>query len=151
MRDTMTIGTIGGLIGTLFMHITNYILQSFGMIKITTLQIAAALFMDWEQVNTTYGVIIGTINHFFIGAIAGVIIAIVLRYFGKDYYLLKGLGVLGVMYLAAMGFILPLNDIATQIRSDTGSLLGHIISYTISGIITTIIIYRYSEFKETVK
>lgn len=119
LRDTMTIGTIGGLVGTLAMHITNYVLMSFGLVKITTLQIASALFMDWEQVNTTYGVIVGAINHFFIGAIAGVIIAIVLKYFGKDYYLLKGLGVLGVMYLFAMGFILPLNDIALQIRSDT--------------------------------
>ncbi len=51
------------------------------------------------------------------------------------------------MYLFGMGFILPLNNIVPQIRSDTASLLGHIISYTIAAIVTSYIVNKYSEFE----
>lgn len=44
MRDIITIGSIAGVIGTVGMHITNMILKSIGLVKITTLQIASSLF-----------------------------------------------------------------------------------------------------------
>ncbi len=117
MRDTITIGAIAGIIGTIGMHITNMFLKSLGLVKITTLQIASSLFLDWDKTNTTYGIIVGYINHFFIGSIVGVTIAFVFKYTGKDYFLIKGLGITGIFYLVSMGFMIPLLKIIPQIRN----------------------------------
>ncbi len=147
MRDTITIGTIAGFIGTVAMHATNVILKYFGVVKTTTLQMASNLFLNWEQANTLYGTIVGGINHFFIGTLVGVTIAFTLRYFGKDYYLLKGLGITGIGYLIGMGFIAPLINIVPQVRTDPLTLLGHIAAFTVFGIVTPTIIAYYSDFK----
>jgi len=146
MRDTITIGTIAGFIGTVGMHATNVILKYLGIVKITTLQMASNLFLNWEQANTLQGAIIGGINHFFIGTIVGVTIAFTLRYFGKDYYLLKGLGITGIGYLIGMGFIAPLINIVPQVRADSLTLLGHIAAFTVYGLVTPTIIAYYSDF-----
>ena len=145
MRDTITIGTIAGLIGTIGMHITNSILKSFGIVKITTLQIASSLFLNWDQIDTIYGQLVGYINHFFIGAIVGVVIAFVYKFTGKDFFLVKGLGITGLSYLAALGFITPLLKSVPQIRNDPSSLFGHIIAYIVFALIASFIIYRYSK------
>jgi len=146
MHDTITIGVVGGLIGTIGMHLINLILKYLGIVKITSIQITATLFLNWNQANTIYGTIIGLINHLFIGSIIGVIIAFVFKYFGKDYYLIKGLGITGLGYLVGMGFVIPLIGAVPQIRSDTLTLLGHIISYTVFGIISSYVIAHYSRF-----
>jgi len=147
MRDTITVGVVGGILGTIGMHITNMILSYLGIVKITSLQITATLFLNWEQANTTFGILIGLINHLFIGAIIGVIIAFVLKYFGKDYYLLKGLGITGLGYLIGMGFIIPLIGAVPQMRNDTLTLTGHIFSYTVFGLIASYFIAKYAKFR----
>lgn len=147
MRDTITLGVIGGLIGTLGMHITNMALQFLGIVKITSLQVTAALFLNWSEVNTMYGSIIGWVNHLFIGAVVGIIISFMLKYYGKDYYLLKGLGVTGLGYLVGMGFVIPLIRAVPQMRNDPLTLIGHMVSYTVFGLIASYIIANYSRFR----
>ncbi|MBU7007369.1 hypothetical protein [Phosphitispora fastidiosa] len=140
-------GVIGGLLGTVGMHITNMALQFFGIVKITSLQVTAALFLNWSQVNTMYGSIIGWVNHLFIGAVVGIIISLVFKYFGKDYYLLKGLGVTGLGYLVGMGFVIPLIRAVPQMRTDPLTLIGHMISYTVFGLIASYTIANYSRHR----
>ncbi len=147
MRDTITLGVIGGLIGTLGMHITNIALQFLGIVKITSLQVTAALFLNWSEVNTMYGSIIGWVNHLFIGAVVGIIISFMLKYYGKDYYLIKGLGVTGLGYLVGMGFVIPLIRAVPQMRTDPLTLIGHMVSYTVFGLIASYIIANYSRFR----
>lgn len=73
----------------------------------------------------------------------GVAIGYIYKLTGKDYYLVKGLGVTGVSYLASMGFIVPLTKSAPQMRNSPSSLVGHIIAYTVFALITSLVIERY--------
>ncbi|PKM79589.1 MAG: hypothetical protein CVU89_17375 [Firmicutes bacterium HGW-Firmicutes-14] len=86
MNDTLTIGTIAGILSTIAMHLLSMLWKSFGLIKITSLQTSAAIFLSWNQVNTTAGYIVGIISHLMIGTAGAVLLAYFIRFSGKDYY-----------------------------------------------------------------
>jgi len=86
MRDTLTIGTIAGVLGTVVMHISSMIFEKLGLIKMTTLQVSSAIFLDWSQVNTPMGIVIGAVVHFIIGAGRGVLLLGILRD-GKRFHM----------------------------------------------------------------
>lgn len=146
LRDTLTIGTIAGVLGTLVMHLLSMLWKSLGLIKITTLQVSATIFLSWDQVNTPIGYIVGAVSHLMIGAAGGVILAYFIRFSGKDYYWLKGLALAGFMALAGMGFIVRILKIAPQMGNDALTNLLHIISYMIYGLVSSYIIAKYSNF-----
>ena len=146
LRDTLTIGAIAGIIGTVVMHLLSMLWKWLGLIKISTLQVAATLFLSWDQVNTPIGYIVGAASHLMIGAAGGVILAYFIRFSGKDYYWLKGLALSGLMLLAGMGFVMRILKIAPQMGNDGLTTLLHIISYMIYGLVSAYIIAKYSNF-----
>lgn len=146
MRDTLTIGSIAGALGTFVMHIFSILFEKLGLIKITTLQISSAIFLDWSQVNTTMGIVVGAIVHFIIGAAGGVLLAYFIRFSGKDYYLVKGLALAGLMLLVGMGLIMPVIRIVPQIKNEVSTVLFHIVTFFAYGLFTSYIIARYGKF-----
>jgi len=143
LKDTLTIGTIAGVLGTLVMHLLSMLWKFLGLIKITTLQVSAAIFLNWGQVNTPIGYIVGGASHLMIGAAGGVILAYFIRFSGRDYFWLKGLALAGFMLLAGMGFVVRILKIAPQMSNDSLTSLLHIISY-MYGVVSSYIIARYS-------
>ena len=146
LRDTLTIGTIAGVLGTLVMHLLSMLWKSLGLVKITTLQVSATIFLSWDQVNTPIGYIVGAASHLMIGAAGGVILAYFIRFSGKDYYWLKGIALAGFMSLAGMGFVVRILKIAPQMGNDSLTTLLHIISYMVYGVVSSYIIAKYSSF-----
>ncbi|ATW26381.1 DUF6789 family protein [Candidatus Formimonas warabiya] len=149
MKDTLTIGTIAGIIGTIVMHLLSMLWKSLGLIKITSLQVAASLFLSWNQVTTPIGYMVGVLSHIMIGAAGGVLLAYFIRFSGKDYYWLKGLALAGFMLLAGMGFVVRILKIAPQMGNDSLTALLHILNYMVYGLVCSYIIARYSKFVKT--
>lgn len=146
MKDTLTIGTIAGISGTIVMHLSSMLFMSLGLAKITSLQASAAIFLNWSEVNTTVGFIIGAIVHLMIGAAGGVLLAYFIKSSGKDYYWLKGLALAGFMLLVGMGLIESALKIVPQLRNDSITTLAHIISYIIYGLVSSYVIAKYGKF-----
>lgn len=148
MKDTLTIGTIAGIAGTIVLHLLSLVFEAFGLVKINTLQVSAAIFLAWSQVNTTVGFIVGAIVHLMIGATGGVLLAYFMRYSGKDYYPVKGLALAGFMLLGGMGLIIPVIGIVPQMRQDSLTVLFHTITFIAYGLSVSYIIARYADFSE---
>lgn len=146
MKDTLTIGTIAGISGTIVMHLLSMVWKSLGIIKITTLQVSAAILLSWSQVNTIYGYLVGIIVHLVIGAAGGVLLAYLLKLSGKDYYWLKGLALAGFMLLIGMGLIVRLLKIAPQMKNDGLTTLMHTLNYVVYGLLSSYIIAKYGKF-----
>ena len=146
MKDTFTIGTIAGILGTIIMHLFSMILTALGLEKISDLQASAAIFLDWSQVNTTVGFIVGAIVHLMIGASGGVLLAYFIKSSGKDYYWLKGLALAGFMLLIGMGLIQGVLEIVPQLKSDSLTTLAHIFNYVIYGLVSSYVIAKYGKF-----
>jgi hypothetical protein len=151
MKDTLTIGTIAGIAGTIVLHLTSLLWESLGLVKINSLQISAAIFLDWSQVNTTVGFIVGAIVHLMIGASGGVLLAYFMRYAGKDYYPIKGLALAGFMLLGGMGLIIPIIGIVPQMKKDGLTVLFHTIDFMAYGLVVSYIIARYGKFAEVIR
>lgn len=150
MKDTLTIGAIAGTAGTIVMHLLSLLFESLGLVKINSLQVSAAIFLDWSQVKTPIGFIVGAIVHLLIGAAGGVLLAFFMRYAGKDYHPIKGLALAGFMLLVGMGLIIPVIGIVPQLKRDSLTVLFHIISFMAYGLVVSYAIARYGKFPEAI-
>jgi hypothetical protein len=92
IRDTITTGSIAGIIATLVFLSVNYIFKLLGYHFTSTWEATAGIFLSNNLVHTPLGYIIGFVGQFVIGASGGISLAYILKFTGYDYYILKGLG-----------------------------------------------------------
>jgi hypothetical protein len=147
MRDTITIGTIAGFVSTTVMTIIIWIVRLLGYKFITTWETATHIFLNKTLIHTPPGYIVGFVGQFALGSIFGVLIAYTLRLTGKDFYILKGIGVGAVVWLASIGFFMRFLNIQIQGRDEPLSNLMAILDFIILGIIDSYIIKKYARFK----
>lgn len=142
MKDTFTIGAVAGIIATIAMHLASMIFEAIGLAKMSSLEISARLLLNPAEMDTIMSWTVGALVHLMLGAAGGVALAYFIRFSGKDYYWLKGLGLGGLMLIVGMGLILSIMGI-TELRGEVGTTLAHIIDFSIYGLITSYIIARY--------
>ena len=147
MKDTLAVGTIAGIAGTIVMHVFSFIFKALNLITVTTFDYSASIFLNQSQLNTTAGLIVGAIAHFLIGAAGGVLLAYFIRAAGKDYYWLKGLALSGFMLLGGMGLVLNIMNLMPEMRESGLTVLLHIITYAVYGLTTSYIIARFGQFE----
>jgi hypothetical protein len=147
IRDTITIGFIAGTLATLVMTTYYWLLRLLGFKFITTWETAAHIFLNGNLLKTPIGILTGFLAQFVLGALFGIIVAYTLRFTGKDYYLLKGVGVGAVIWLGSVGFFMRFLHIALHGRGQPLTNLLTIIDFIVIGIISSTIIARYGKFK----
>lgn len=147
MRDTITIGVIAGTSATAAMTLFNSALRLFGLDFISTWETAAHIFLNPQLIHTPIGYFIGYTGQFVLGSIFGIVVAYTLRMTGKDFYLLKGIGIGAVVWLASIGLFMRVLHIQLQGRSEPLTNLITVGQFNIMGIISSIIIARYGRFK----
>lgn len=90
IQDTMTVGLLGGLIGTIFMDISNSLIFAAGKTETLYGYIVGGLFVPPFKTKQRKNFIVGEIGHFMIGSIWGIPLTYILKKTGKDHHLLKG-------------------------------------------------------------
>jgi hypothetical protein len=90
MKDSITIGLLGGLIGTIFMEISNLLIFKAGKTETLYGHIAGGLFVTPFRTKRRKNFILGEIAHFMIGSIWGIPLTYILKKTGKDHHLIKG-------------------------------------------------------------
>jgi len=146
MRDTITIGSIAGFISTTILTLFAWTVQLFGFKFITTWETAASIFLNSNLIHAPIGYLVGFIAQFALGAVFGIIVAYTLRLTGKDFYLLKGIGVGALIWLASIGLFMRFLHIDLYGRGDPHSNLMAIIEFNILGIINSFIVKKYAKF-----
>lgn len=91
MQDSISTGLLGGLLGTLFMDISNLIIFKAGKTETLYGNIAGGLWVAPFRTKQKKNFVLGQLTHFGIGSIWGVLLVQLLKKTGKDHYLIKGL------------------------------------------------------------
>ncbi len=147
MRDTYTIGVIAGLISSAILSLFVGFARLLGLKFITVSETAASIILNNHLTDTPIGFLVGYVAHFTLGAIFGIIVAYSLRLTGKDFYLLKGIGIGAMAWLVSIGFFMRLLHIQLQGRNSPLSNLMAILEFIIMGTVTAIVVKKYGIFK----
>lgn len=145
-KDTFTTGVVAGILGLLAMHLSSWAWKSAGIIDLTTLQVSAAIFLTPSQIDTLAGTIVGILAHIMVGSAGGVLLAYFIKFSGKEFFWLKGLGLSGFMLLVGMGLIVRIMDITPEMRADSTITLVHFFNYFIYGLVVAYVIYKFGRF-----
>jgi hypothetical protein len=148
MHDTITIGSIAGLSGTAVMTFYHWVLRLIGFKFIDPWETAANIILNRNLIHTPLGYLIGFLGQFILGSIFGITVAYTLRLTGKDFFLLKGLGVGAVIWLGSVGFFMKLLQLEMDGRGQDFTNLLTIIDFIVLGLISSIIITKYARFKK---
>jgi len=144
IEDTFALDTISALVASipqlLFDWISHYYLFRA---KYQGYQISAGIYLYNHLTNDPMGIALGLIVWLLQGISLGIIITLILKYFGRDFWWLKGLVVSnGFMYIWIYGFILTLGGgkvVPFDMRTNWTILLGN----TIFGLLTP---YQRTDF-----
>ncbi|NLP44529.1 MAG: hypothetical protein GX351_07870 [Peptococcaceae bacterium] len=90
VKDSITLGVISGLLGTLALDILN--LRNWRRNKTESLygHIAGSIFMKGFRTKRRGNFLFGQINHMLSGALAGIPLVYLFKFTGKDHPILKG-------------------------------------------------------------
>ncbi|EGW39755.1 hypothetical protein [Desulfosporosinus sp. OT] len=91
LKDSITIGLLGGLIGTIFMDISNLLIFKAGKTETLYAYIAGGLFVAPFRTKQKKNYILGELAHFMIGSVWGIPTIYILKKTGKDHHLTKGI------------------------------------------------------------
>lgn len=144
MRDTITIGTIGGAVSTAIFLVADWLVATIFEINFTSsIAGTASIYLNPDYVHTIAGYILGTVNTFLLGSTVGVLTAITLRIFGEDYYLLKGIGVALIWKMGTFGILAPIANITPQIKNEPQTMLLAMLNFFIMGIVSSFIVKKF--------
>lgn len=90
MRDSIPIGFLSGLIGTLAMDLSNLMFNKTGVSEKTYAQYAGSVLMSPFRLLFAENRILGQVLHLITGSIIGIPLFSILKTTGKDNYLFKG-------------------------------------------------------------
>lgn len=91
MKDSITIGLLGGLLGTISMEVTNGLIFKAKKTEVTYGQMAGQLFVGPFRAKQRKNFILGEILHMVVGSLLGIPLLYIFKKTGKDHYLSKGL------------------------------------------------------------
>ncbi len=90
IRDSIALGAVGGLLGTLAMVLSNFLIFKAEKTEILYGHLAGSIFMRPFRTNQTKNFILGQIFHLVNGSGIGLLMVQVFKRFGTDLALLKG-------------------------------------------------------------
>lgn len=148
IRDTITIGSIAGIIATLVFISVNYIFKLLGYQFTSTWEATAGIFLASNLIHTPLGKIVGFLGEYIVGASGGITMAFILKFTGYDYYILKGLGMGALFWLVGVGIIGKLINLTPKIADEPLTNFLIILDLIIFGIISALIIVKYGDVKQ---
>ena len=143
IRDTITIGSIAGIIATSVFLSVNYIFKLRGYEFTSTWEATASIFLSDNLVHTPLGRMMGFLGQYVIGASGGISTAYILKFTGNDYYLLKGFGMGAVYWVLTVGIIGKIINLTPQFADELTTNFLIFLDLAILGIVSAIIINKY--------
>ncbi len=143
VRDSIALGAVTGVVGTIPGIIINYISYQLGFSKYYSFQISSGTFLLKGFTDTLSGFVLGGIIWLSTGAVLGILIVFLLQKTGTDYWWLKGLLVSGVvMYTIIYGFLFSLGGSKVAPR-DLGTNFTVLLENILFGLTTAFLIVRW--------
>ncbi|MGE5598953.1 MAG: hypothetical protein ACM3XS_06200 [Bacteroidota bacterium] len=139
--DGVIVGTMAGMVATLLKDIPNYLLFRLGVIDLPYWRLAASTFVLPEDADEPLSLALGGAADIIIGGILGMIILMVLIYFGFDAWWYKGLVASGAVWLLGAG--LGVNTFVRLVPVDPLFRFFSLFDHLIFGLSAVYIIRRW--------
>ncbi|MHB8125183.1 MAG: hypothetical protein ACYDEJ_05970 [Desulfitobacteriaceae bacterium] len=146
MKDSIGAATVAGIIGAVLMDLLVYVLVILGIPITTPWNIAADVFLKWDEVNSNIGLLLGVIATIALSIATAILIVLLIKLTGKDFAILKGIVTANAVGFGSMGLFMPLLNIAPQIQTQPLTNLLAIAILTISGVTMSYILKKYGTF-----
>lgn len=146
MKDSIGAATVAGIIGAVLMDFLVYALMILGIPIITPWNVAADVFLKWDEVNTDLGLLLGVIGTIALGVATAILIVLLIKLTGKDFAILKGIIAANTVGFGSMGLFMPLLNIAPQIQSQPLTNLLAVAILTIAGATMSYFLNKYGTF-----
>ncbi|MHB1420778.1 MAG: hypothetical protein ACYCX4_14565, partial [Bacillota bacterium] len=141
IKDKVWLGALSGIIVTSSLNVVDWISVLLKTNKWHIWQIAASTYFELKDINTFPALFIGAVSHTSLMALAGVTTCYLLYFTGRDYYLIKGLGVLMMFWLFIFGAALRFN-VARIHPVDIGTNISHYIGHASAGLLISFLIVK---------
>ncbi len=144
MKDSVVQVTITGIIGAFIINATIYILQILGVNVLAPWLIAANVFLVPDLAATTLGMIIGLVGTVGLSIASAIVILLIFNWTGYDYAILKGIIGMNAFSFATMGLLMPLLNIAPEVRSQPLTNIIALAVLTMTGAILGALLKRFA-------
>ncbi len=146
MKDNIAVGAMAGIIGGAIGMAYSYTMFLLGISSMSSVHLAATLIVI-DVINlTALGFINAVAAHLIVAAAFGVVLTYILLYTGKDFWVLKGLGMGALFCLITHSYFIPLMRTDEQVRSlifNAPSWATMVSTHSIIGLITAAVIVKY--------
>ncbi len=129
MKDKVAIGTIVGLLADVTKLLFNYLAFNLHFTNVIFWQIAAARFLERNDLFKPMAYFIGAVTDLTVTAIIGVLFIYFLHFTGRDYIWLKGAGFSLVIWVIVLGTLLVQSQAKLNLQSTDVSVtfLAHLV------------------------
>jgi hypothetical protein len=149
IKDKVIIGSVAGMIGTLFKDSLNLILYRLNVVPILYAQLAASAHLEPDRLYRPLGYIIGVVADIATGGAIGVVTMLFLDRFGMDYWWYKGLIIGATVWLFGLGVILNLGTVH-WIPCDPVFRFASLFDHLLFGEVTLFFIHRWQTANRTI-
>ncbi len=146
IKDTIAIGALAGIIGSIQISIVNFIFLALGF-TITPGWNPFAELLSRNYTHTLWGVMVGLVGQTCNCSLWGVFIAYILKFTGKDFWWLKGLGVGAIAWLTTTGLISQMLDLAKETSNRPADQFMIPFNLFLFGFIVAYLIKQFGSFK----
>lgn len=150
MKDTFTIGTLAGTLGSLFLDLVSFLARLTGIRTSTPWDVAASVFLNQQYIGTVSGYIVGLAGSLALGVAAGIATAFLLRFTGNDYYMIKSIIIAESFGFAGIGFFAPLLGVAKFLRNEPATNIFALFGLLVFGLVCGFVIMRYTSANESI-
>jgi len=143
VKDTIISGMIAGLIGNLPKDIIAWSFHFAGVLRYTFTHIAAGYFVPAQFIDNPVSLATGFIADYTTAAFFGFLMHLMLKRFGTDYAVIKGIGCGAFLYLIFYGAFMALDITRASLLTPLPNLLL-IFPHMVYGGTTCWLLKRYS-------
>lgn len=144
INDSIALGSLSGIVGSIPSFILNYILVQLGIAEYYTFQISSSIHLLEKFTTDPLGVMLGSILWLIASSVLGIFMVYTFKFTGPDYWWLKGIiAVTTLMYIGIYGFLYKLGAQLTPHDLTTNLLL--FIDNILFGLITSYLITRWED------
>lgn len=150
IKDRILIGSVAGMIGSLFKDLPNFILYKLGVVKYLYAHLAASAHLHEADVYSPIGILIGFLGDTMTGGAIGVVTILFLDKFGLDYWWYKGCIIGNTVWLFGLGVILNLGTV-NLVPGDPIFRFTSIFDHLLFGLTIVYLIYKWDRLKEKIQ
>jgi hypothetical protein len=142
-QDPIIFGGMAGVAGTIAKEAADFLSVAVGFSQETYWHVAASIFVLPKDTMKPGGWFLGAVADMVTGAFLGILLLYLIKFSGKNYLYLKGLGFSWLIWLVLFGLVVNLHIVRIS-PTDIGTSLSAFIEHSVFGLTAAWFIGKYA-------